>query len=301
MELYKNMKWMMVIVFIIGMLFFGDNTLAAEKQEQQAERFFRQTDSLEEKEKAQIRKVLNKYLDSQEQSDKDDSKMLVGESVAGQEKYNYDKAYSVIGVDLFLITEFQKKGDFSKLLTGKRQWKVPYQAENGEKGLVTLEEKDGSWEWISETSDDTLEKIPPEKEKIASLIGEQINKNETILDITYAYSILYNMTMIYVEGKKQDYIIPYAEVPEQLNREAGKKGIVNGRVYTDENFITVMNRMFDEEKMKENSNQNGGIPYRQQEDISIKVIIAVVVLFMVSGYLLMRILRHRCSQIRESE
>ena len=44
--------------------------------------------------------------------------MLAGESVAGKEIYDYEKAYCVTGVDLLMITEFQKKGDFSKLLTG---------------------------------------------------------------------------------------------------------------------------------------------------------------------------------------
>lgn len=303
MILHKNIRWMIIIAFMMGMLTFGNRTrtLAAEKQEQQAEKFFQQTDSLEEKEKVQIRNVLNKYLDSEEQSNKNDSKMLAGESVAGQENYNYDRAYCVTGVDLLLITEFQKQGDFSKLLTGKRQWKVPYQAENGEKGLVTLEEKDSSWEWIAESAADTLEKIPPDKENIAALIGEQVGKNETILGITYAYSFLYNMTMIYVEGKKQDYIIPYAEIPEQLNREAGKKGIVNGKVYTDKNFIAVMNRMFDEEKLKENSDKNAGLPYRQQENISLKVIIGAAASTIVLGCLLMPILRRKWKKDKASE
>lgn len=47
MVLHKNIRWLIMIAFMMGMLTFGNRTrtLAAEKQEQQAAKFFQQTDS----------------------------------------------------------------------------------------------------------------------------------------------------------------------------------------------------------------------------------------------------------------
>lgn len=284
----KYIKKIIVFACSASFIFNAGCVLAYDEQEQQAEEVFDKTNLQEKKDIEDVKSVLKQYLASEQQADEGDSRMLAGESVAGKEIYDYEKAYCVTGVDLLMITEFQKKGDFSKLLTGKRQWKVPYQTKDGEKGLVTLEEKGDSWEWLCESADDEMEKIPPDKEQIVQLIGEQMDKGENIIDITYAHSMLYSMTMIYVQGEQNDYIIPYAETPQQLNLEAEGKGIVNGTLYTDKKFIFVMNRLFDENQLKENGNLNGGIPYREEKAFSWELISISVLLVVILGYFVMR-------------
>ena len=42
-------------------------------------------------------------------------------------------------------------------------------------------------------------------------------------------------------------MIPFADAPDVFNAKAGKKGLVNGKVYTTKEFMSLMNTMFDEQ------------------------------------------------------
>ena len=79
------------------------------------------------------------------------------------------------------------------------------------------------------------------------MVAKVISAKNTIKDICLLRNDLYYLNMIYVKCAKESYMIPFADAPDVFNAEVGKKGLVNGKVYTTKEFMSLMYTMFDEQ------------------------------------------------------
>ena len=86
---------------------------------------------------------------------------------------------------------------------------------------------------------------------------------------------------IYVKCAKESYMIPFADAPDVFNAKAGKKGLVNGKVYTTKEFMSLMNTMFDEQLLLNADPDTSGnaLPYRQKSS----KYMGFVILFLICG------------------
>lgn len=99
------------------------------------------------------------------------------------------------------------------------------------------------------------------KDKVASVVTKVISAKNTIKDIRLLRNELYYLNMIYVKCAKESYMIPFADAPDVFNAKVGKKGLVNGKVYTTKEFMSLMNTMFDEQLLLNADPDTSGMHY----------------------------------------
>ena len=129
-----------------------------------------------------------------------------------------------------------------------------------------LQKVNGKYQWMSESDDGEIGQTVLDKDKVASVVAKVISAKNTIKDICLLRNDLYYLNMIYVKCAKESYMIPFADALDVFNAKAGKKGLVNGKVYTTKEFMSLMNTMFDEQLLLNADPDTSGnaLPYRQK-------------------------------------
>lgn len=288
------------IALLVGIvsLFSVSVAKADEKQEKQIEQIMKESQKEQKEEKKEVKESLARYLKEARNSTLPE-KSLDGDFIDGEERYDLNMAYRVVLLSTFMLEDYNKEKGFGSVMTRTSQWKVPYSTEEGTEGIATLEEEDGQIEWLGESAADTMEKLPPSYDDVAKKVGEKFPAKETIKDIIYTYSPMYRMVLVYVTGKKQDYLIPYAECPDKMVSLDGKHKIKNGSVYEVDDFMDAMNYIFDENQG--DGQENGGYPYRsaeQENQTLLLVVVAIVLLVCGAGAVVF--VQHRRRNAKQS-
>lgn len=263
---------------------------ANEEVKKQMEDILEDKEQEEKSDLTKVKKELQAFL-KEHQDAKTDSVSEDDKSSLGNEKYEYDRAYCVQPVEMFMVTEYYKHNKkMDDLIFDDYKWHVPYVASNGQEGVAVLIEDGNKFEWVSETDNETREVIIPEEEQIISIVKKHLDTKNTIKDVKYLYHDLYHLNMVYIKCDKESYIIPYAEFPEMINAEAGKVKLKNGQLYSIEDFMETMNTLFDEQNWKNigEDEVGAGLPYRQPHTMRIVVVtvclMVVITLFVVHKY-----------------
>lgn len=230
----------------------------------------------------QIKKELTNHSKSYQKNDTEGETVEEQESALGKEQYDYSKAFRVQLVDDLMITAYKKKGkNIDKLFGDTYEWYVPYTTKSGRAGITMLQKVNGKYQWMSESDDGEIGQTVLDKDKVASVVAKVISAKNTIKDIRLLRNDLYYLNMIYVKCAKESYMIPFADAPDVFNAEAGKKGLVNGKVYTTKEFMSLMNTMFDEQLLLNADPDTSGnaLPYRQKSS----KYMGFVILFLICG------------------
>lgn len=150
--------------------------------------------------------------------------------------YDMNKAYKSFCVKPYIIQEYKSSGSFKSLIEDSYHIQVP-----AGKSLYSININDGKYEYAgSATGEEEVTDYVAEINKFSEIIKE--NTGLEILNAAHLYADLYYLDLLYFETKDNEYIVPYdtscLENPY----------ILSGTIYTASDFMTVMDRTYDESK-----------------------------------------------------
>ena len=242
---------------------------------------------------SELQKLEGKLTVENEASERAGLQEAVEEQAAGKKNsVSLQKAYRVNLLENFWLTEYLKGEDLSDHVSGKVQWKVPYQQDNGEAGIMTFALQGDSYVRLGESSGEKQEQIPAPKKEAARIIAKAGITSEDIVKAEYYYSQMYSLVLIDIKTKDGEFVIPYAEFPEKMKSADQGEQIINGQVYKISDFMKEMNQIFDEEYLQDHPEEATGMYYRRDTMAKKKWVIAgifgIVVLFFVANTLTMK-------------
>lgn len=208
---------------------------------------------------------------------------VVKEHAVGKSSVSLQEAYRVKLLKNFWLTEYLEGGDLADHVSGKVQWKVPYQRDNGEKGIMTFVSRGDSYVWLGESSGEQQEQIPAPKKEVARIIAKAGIASGDIVKAEYYYSQMYSLVLVDIKTNAGEFIIPYAEFPEKMKSTDQRQQITNGQVYKIFDFMKEMNLIFDEKYLQDHPEEVIGMNYRRDMSLKWIFIICGVVLFAIVG------------------
>ena len=201
----------------------------------------------------ELQKLEGKLTVKNEATERAGLQEAVEEQAAGKKNsVSLQEAYRVKLLKNFWLTGYLEGGELADHVSGKIQWKVPYQQHNGEAGITS----------------------------------EDIDKAE------YYYSQMYSLVLIDIKTQDREFVIPYAEFPEKMKSTDQGEQILNGQIYEISDFMNEMNQIFDEKYLQDHPEEVTGMYYRRDTMVKKKWVIVgifgVVVLFFVVNILTMK-------------
>ena len=241
----------------------------------------------------ELQKLEEKLTAENEASERSGLQEAVKEQADGNRSSDpLKEAYRVKLLKNFWLTEYLKGGDLADHVSGKVQWKVPYQQDSGGKGIMTFALREHAYVRLGESSGEKQEQMPVPKKKVAQIIVKAGITSEDIVKAEYYYSQMYSLVLIDIKTKDGEFVIPYAEFPEKMKSTDQREQITNGEVYKISDFMKEMNQIFDEEYLQDHPQEVVGMNYRRDMMAKKKWIIAgifgIVVLFFVANTLTMK-------------
>lgn len=237
---------------------------------------------------SELQKLEERLTVENEASERAGLQEAVKEQADGKKNsVSLQKAYRVKLLENFWLTEYLKGSDLADHVSGKVQWKVPYQRDNGEKGIMTFALQGDSYVRLGESSGEKQEQTPAPKKEAARIIAKAGITSEDIAKAEYYYSQMYSLVLIDIKTKDGEFVIPYAELPEKMKSTDQRQQITNGQVYKISDFMKEMNQIFDEEYLQDHPQEVIGMNYRRDTMAKKKWVIAgifgIVVLFFVAN------------------
>lgn len=242
---------------------------------------------------SELQKLEGKLTAENEASERAGLQEAVKEQAAGKKNsVSLQEAYRVKLLKNFWLTEYLEGGDLADHVSGKVQWKVPYQRNNGETGIMTFALQGDRYVRLGESSGEKQEQIPAPKKEAARIIEKAGITSEDIVKAEYYYSQMYSLVLIDIKTKDGEFVIPYAEFPEKMKSIDQRQQITNGQVYKISDFMKEMNQIFDEEYLQDHPQEVIGMNYRRDTMAKKKWVIAgifgIIVLFFVTNTLTTR-------------
>ncbi len=161
--------------------------------------------------------------------------------------YDIEKAYKTYTIEELIITKYKETSDFKTLVTEDLRFKIPAE---GKLAIITNRENEG-YKVIGKVHSDDM----PDYKSITEEIFKNIN--EEIITVINAESFLYNMNIIYVETKENEYAAPFFD--ELLSDSYGDR-LVNGTIYSVAEFMDRMDQIYDEENFAKQAYDENGEP-----------------------------------------
>ncbi len=242
---------------------------------------------------SELQKLEERLTAENEASERNGLQEAVKEQAAGKKNsVSLQEAYRVQLLKNFWLTGYLEGGELADHVSGKVQWKVPYQQDNGETGIMTFALQGDSYVRLGESSGEKQEQIPAPKKEAARVIAKAGITSEDIAKAEYYYSQMYSLVLIDIKTKDGEFVIPYAEFPEKMKSIDQRQQITNGEVYKISDFMKEMNQIFDEEYLQDHPQEVTGMYYRRDTMAKKKWVIVgifgVVVLFFVVNILTMK-------------
>lgn len=205
--------------------------------------------------------------------------------------YDMEGAYQVYILDALLVTALKDTGSFASVITDTVQWKVPVTTADGVSGLAVIAEKDGVLEYSGTSVGEATETwyITDEQIRNAVIAADALTDEINSMQITHSY--FYSTTFVYLIAEGEEYLIPFSYYADRINLE-------NGKLYTVSEITDIFDMYFDEQRIIDSPNSNGGVPFRgrpltssEQSDspsavLSVKTA-AVIVFVSIAGILVL--------------
>lgn len=242
---------------------------------------------------SELQKLEEKLTVENEASERAGLQEAVKEQAAGKKSsVSLQEAYRVKLLKNFWLTEYLEGGDLADHVSGKVQWKVPYQRDNGENGIMTFALQGDRYVRMGESSGEKQEQIPAPKKEVARIIAKAGITSEDIVKAEYYYSQMYSLVLIDIKTKDGEFVIPYTEFSEKMKSIDQRQQITNGEVYKISDFMKEMNQIFDEKYLQDHPEEVIGMNYRRDTMAKKKWVIAgifgIIVLFFVTNTLTTR-------------
>lgn len=238
---------------------------------------------------SELQKLEGKLTVKNEVAERVGLQEAVEEQAAGKKSsISLQEAYQVKLLKNFWLTGYLEGGELADHVSGKIQWKVPYQQHNGEAGIMTFALREHAYVRLGESSGEKQEQIPAPKKEIARIIAKAGITSEDIDKAEYYYSQMYSLVLIDIKTQDREFVIPYAEFPEKMKSTDQGEQILNGQIYEISDFMNEMNQIFDEKYLQDHPEEVTGMYYRRDMTLKWIFIICGVVLFAMVGIYIYR-------------
>jgi hypothetical protein len=223
-----------------------------------------------ENEKKSKSKKMRQVLD--EIANREDKYFMLEKDVADTtiKTYSLEDAYKVNIIDPLMITQYNNGKSFASLITDEVHWIVPVRNKVEEPGYATLIESENDLEWIGTSFGGEQAHMLPDIDTVFHKIEETVD--DSLQSVQYVHSPFYSVTFVYFSTLDEEYVMPFSAIADEMSIE-------NQKVYTVENMFSILNKVFDESIAIENSDSNGGIPFRKQSFPKGALIVMVISFF----------------------
>jgi hypothetical protein len=175
--------------------------------------------------------------------------IVIGYDIAG--------AYKVVVLEPMLLEKLNGSNSFSSAFTDTVQWKIPITMSDSSIGLAVINEVGGALSLTGTVVGDATRIWQINKEKVLTAVADADIVDESIASIQMAHSYLHNTVFVLLNGENDEYVIPYSYNASQM-------GVENGKVYSFDSIMNILNDNIDEASIMQYPDNNGGAPYRQQ-------------------------------------
>lgn len=159
-------------------------------------------------------------------------------------KYSIKKAYTDILTKEMMIKSYSEWKNFESMKTDDIEWIVPIENEAGKKGYAILVPEGYDFVLTDVILDEESPRLEIDVDEVAAIAKG--NSDGGITDCGVYYSKLYETALVYWNDAQGLFVVPYSNIPNKCK-------IKNGDIYTLSDYMTQMNKVFDENRYKEGS------------------------------------------------
>jgi len=159
-------------------------------------------------------------------------------------KYSIKKAYTDILTKEMMIKSYSEWKNFESMKTDSMEWIICIENESGKKGYAVLVREGYDFKLEEVIIDEESPRLEIDVDEVAAIV--QGNSDGGVTDCGVYYSKLYKTSLVYWNDNDGLFVVPYSEI-------SGKCKIKNGVIYTLSDYMTQMNKVFDENRYKEGS------------------------------------------------
>lgn len=187
----------------------------------------------------------------------DEKSFLITESSDGSEgKYLIDEpdlgnARKIYFSETLMLTAYEESKTVESIISEKYQWCVPEKDNVDSVSVFTVNENGAELSGIRPALGYYMTDV-----EISNLLTDYGVETADIISIKYVFSSLYYTVFNIVETSEDILCIPYSSNDEFL-------GVESKKVYVFEDLMDSMIKRFDESKLTENPDSNGGVPLRE--------------------------------------
>lgn len=181
-------------------------------------------------------------------------------------KYSIKKAYTDILTKEMMIKSYSEWKNFESMKTDEIEWIIPIENEAGKKGYAVLVPEGYDFVLSEVVLDEDSPRLEIDVDEVVAIAKG--NSDGGITDCGVYYSKLYETSLVYWNDAQGLYVVPYSNI-------SNKCKIKNGDLYKLSDYMTQMNKVFDENRYKEGSYK---LAYRIHF-VQIGGVVAVVLVF----------------------
>ncbi len=180
--------------------------------------------------------------------------------------HDINNIYKVYKLPILMVTAYNENPTLDSLLTDECVWEVYAKSMLSDNSLAQISEINGAKEFsgIGVRTDSYIT-----NQKIAAAIEQGGLSISEIKEIKIAKSDIYHSYFAFVITEATDYVIAFPSQEDYL-------GIETGKLYTVAEMMETMYEIFDEEKLLDNPNSNGGVPIKEVDNTNVIVVLVVV-------------------------
>lgn len=180
--------------------------------------------------------------------------------------HDINNIYKVYKLPILMVTAYNDNPTLDSLLTDECVWEVYAKSMLSDNSLAQISEINGAKEFsgIGVRTDSYIT-----NQKIAAAIEQGGLSISEIKEIKIAKSDIYHSYFAFVITEATDYVIAFPSQEDYL-------GIETGKLYTVAEMMETMYEIFDEEKLLDNPNSNGGVPIKEVDNTNVIVVLVVV-------------------------
>lgn len=166
--------------------------------------------------------------------------------------YNLDAARRVYSSETLMLTAYEESRDIHAVFSDEYKWLVPING-NDEQAAVFLT-KDGGAKFIGLVP---LNGYYISDEALLQSLADSHIQTAAITSVQYLHAAMYHTTFAVVDTTDGTYAVPFASNPELSELE-------NQKVYAADDMMQLLLETYDESRLSENPNADGGVPLRNQ-------------------------------------
>ena len=159
-------------------------------------------------------------------------------------KYSIKKAYTNVLTKEMMIKSYSEWKNFESMKTDQMEWVIPIENEAGKKGYAILVPEGYDYQLSEVVIDEDSARLDIDVDEVTAIVKG--NTDGGVTDCGVYYSKLYKTALVYWNDYSGLYVVPYSDI-------SGKCKIKNGDIYTLSDYMTQMNKVFDENRYKEGS------------------------------------------------